>query len=96
MERKWEADGGSGRGVGGSGHGGGGKGGGDEGGGWRGGGEGRKSSIWGVWAAPDGRVTFQKDGGLRLPLFWKVSRPPGAAQIQKINDFRSVARYPTP
>jgi len=44
----------------------------------------RKSSILGVWAAPDGRETFQKEGGLRPPPFWKVSRPPGAAQTPLI------------
>ena len=52
----------------------------------------RKSSSWGVWAAPGGRDTFQKAGGLRPPLFWKVSRPPGAAQTPKIDDFRSVKK----
>jgi len=36
----------------------------------------RKSSIFGVRAAPGGRETFQKGGGLR---FGKVSRPPEAA-----------------
>ena len=46
----------------------------------------RKSSIWGVWAAPGGRETFQKGGGLRPPPFCRVSRPPGAAQTPKIDD----------
>jgi len=53
---------------------------------------GRKSSIWGVWAAPGGRETLQKVGGLRPPPFWKVSRPPGAAQTPKIDDFWSVKK----
>ena len=29
----------------------------------------RKSSILGVWAAPGGKETFQKGGGLRSPPF---------------------------
>ena len=52
----------------------------------------RKSSILGVWAAPGGRDSFQKDGGLRPPPFCKVSRPPGAAQTPKIDDLRSVKK----
>ena len=40
----------------------------------------RKSSILGIWAAPGDRETLQKGGGRRPPSFWKVSRPPGAAQ----------------
>ena len=52
----------------------------------------RKSSIWWVWAAPGGRETLQKGGGFRPPLFWKVSRPPGAAQTPKIDDLRSVKK----
>ena len=50
----------------------------------------RKSSILGVWAAPGGRETFQKGGGRSPPPFWRVSRPPGAAQTLKIYDFRSA------
>jgi len=52
----------------------------------------RKWSILGVWAAPGGRETFQNGGGLRPPPFWKVSRPPGAAQSPEIDDFRSVKK----
>jgi len=40
----------------------------------------RTSPIFGVWAAPGGRETFQKGGGRRTLSFWKVSRPPGSAQ----------------
>jgi len=46
----------------------------------------------GGWAAPGGRDTFQKGGGLRRPSFWKVSRPPGAAQTPKIYDLRSAKK----
>ena len=49
----------------------------------------RKSSSFGVWAARGGRETFQKGGGRSHPPFWKVSRPPGAAQTPKIDDLRS-------
>ena len=52
----------------------------------------RKSSIWGVLAAPGGRETLQKGWGRSPPPFWKVSRPPGAAQTPKIDDFRSVKK----
>ena len=52
----------------------------------------RRSSIFGVWAAPGGRETFQKGGGRSPPSFWKVSRPPGTAQTPKIDDFRSVKK----
>ena len=37
----------------------------------------------GVWAAPGGQETFQKDGGGEPPYFWKVSRPLGAARQPK-------------
>ncbi len=37
---------------------------------------GRKSAIFGVWAAPGGRETFPKGGGLRPPTFWRVYRLP--------------------
>ena len=30
----------------------------------------------GVWAASGGRETFQKDGGLRPPSFWRAPQPP--------------------
>jgi len=52
----------------------------------------RKSPLLRFWAAPGGRETFQKGGGLRPPPFWKASRPPGAAQNPKIDDFRSVKK----
>ena len=52
----------------------------------------QKSSILGVWAAPGGRETFQKDGGLRTPPFWTVLGPPGAAQTPEIDDLRSVKK----
>ena len=52
----------------------------------------RRSSILAVWAAPGGRETFQMRGGQSPPPFWKVSRPPRAAQIPKIDDFRSVEK----
>ena len=42
--------------------------------------------------APGGRKTFQTGGGLRPPPFWKVLRPPGAAQTPKIDDLRSVKK----
>jgi len=48
--------------------------------------------FWGVWAARGGRETFQKAGGRSPPPFWKLSRPPGAAQTPKIDDFRSVKK----
>ena len=51
----------------------------------------RRSSILGVWSPPGGRETFQKGGG-RRPHFWKVSRPPGAAQTPKIDDLQSVKK----
>ena len=38
----------------------------------------RRSSFLGVWAAPGGREAFLKDGALRPPSFWKVSRLPEA------------------
>ena len=46
----------------------------------------------GFLAAPGGRETLQKGGGLRSPPFWKVSRPPQAAQTPKIDDLRSVKK----
>ena len=49
-------------------------------------------SIWGVWAVPGGGGTLQKDGGLRPPPFWKVSRPPEATETPKIVDSRSVKK----
>ena len=53
----------------------------------------RKSSILGVWAPPGGRENLPKGGRGRSPLsFWKVSRPPGAAQTPKIDDLRSVKK----
>ena len=52
----------------------------------------RESSILVVWAAPGGPETIQKDGWLRPPPFWKVSRPPRAVQAPKIDDFRSVKK----
>ena len=52
----------------------------------------RKSSIWGVWAAPGGRETLQKGGERSPPPFGKVSRPPGAAQTPQIDDFRPVKK----
>ena len=48
----------------------------------------RRSSILGIWAAPGGRETFQKGGGLRPRSFWKV----GAAQTVKIDDFRAAEK----
>ena len=52
----------------------------------------RKSSILGFWAAPGGRETFQKRWGAKPPTFLEGSRPPGAAQIPKIDDLRSVKK----
>ena len=45
-----------------------------------------------VWAAPGGRDTCQKGGGRSTSPFRKVSRPPGAAQTPKTDDFRSVKK----
>ena len=57
----------------------------------------RKSSILEVWAAPGSRETFQKNGGgLRPPPFWKVSRPPGAAQTPKIDENLEPDRLQVP
>ena len=55
----------------------------------------RKSLIFGVWAALGGRETLQKGGGRSSLPFVKVSRPPGAVQIPKIDDFRSVRKSGT-
>jgi hypothetical protein len=57
-------------------------------------GAGRKSSIFVVWAVPGGRETLSKGGGLRPPPFGRVSRPPGAAQAPKIDDFRPAQKPP--
>lgn len=40
-------------------------------------------SVFGVWEAPGGIKTIQKGGGLRLPSFWMVLKPPAAAQTLK-------------
>ena len=44
------------------------------------------------WARSRGWIPFQKGGGLRPPPFWRVSRPPGAAQTPNIDDFRSAKK----
>ncbi len=52
--------------------------------------KGRKSAIFGVWAALGALETLQKGGGLCPPPFARVSRAPGAAQTPKMTDFRSL------
>ena len=53
---------------------------------------GRKSSIFGFWAAPGARETMQKCGGLRPPHFGMAFGAPGAAQTPKIDDFRPAQK----
>ena len=52
----------------------------------------RESVILGVWAAPGARETIPKGGGLGPPPFGRVSRAPGAAQTNKMSDFRSLKK----
>ena len=47
---------------------------------------------FGGLGSPGGGETLQKGGGRGPPPFWRVSRPPGAAQTPKIDDFRSVKK----
>jgi hypothetical protein len=46
--------------------------------------------MFGVWVGPGAFETLQKGGGLRPPLFARVSGAPGAAQIPKITDLQSL------
>ncbi len=46
----------------------------------------QKSSIWGVWTAPEAPETTPKGGALRAPPFGVVSGDRGAAQTPKIDD----------
>ena len=55
---------------------------------------GRKSTIFGLWAAPGAPKTMPKCGGLRPPYFGMVSRAPGATQTPQIEDFRSLKNQP--
>ena len=54
----------------------------------------RKSSSFGVWAAPGARETLPEGGGQSPPPFWRVSKAPGAAQTLKLDDFRSPKNQP--
>jgi len=47
--------------------------------------------MLGVWAAPGGRETFQSVA-VAGSRFWKVPRPPGAAQTPKVDDLRFVKK----
>ncbi len=49
---------------------------------------GRKSSIFGVWAAPAAPKHHSGRWGAKTPLVGMVFGAPGAAQTPKINDFR--------
>ncbi len=53
---------------------------------------GRKSSIFGVWAAPAAPKTIPKGGGLRPPPFGMVFGASGAAQTPNIDDSRPAQK----
>jgi len=48
--------------------------------------------LWGSGRPQAAGKPSKKMGGPRPPAFWKVSRPPGAAQTPKIDDCRSAKK----